>query len=145
MMTIAEIREHLPQRYPFLMVDRVVEVEEGKCITAYKNVTINEPYFNGHFPDTPIMPGVMIIEAMGQAAGILGFKTMHKTSADGSLYLFAGADKVRFKRPVVPGDCLTLKAQIVSQKRGIWKFDCQAYVGEELACSASIICADRKK
>jgi len=145
LMDIKEIREHLPHRYPFLLVDRVVALEPGVSIVAYKNVTINEPFFDGHFPDQPIMPGVLIIEAMAQAAGILGFKTMGKKPADGSIYLFVGADDLRFKRPVVPGDRLQLEASILAEKRGIWKFECRATVEGELACSAIILCADRKR
>ncbi|GGK66264.1 3-hydroxyacyl-ACP dehydratase FabZ [Amphritea balenae] len=144
MMDVNEIRKYLPHRYPFLLVDRVVELVPGESIVAYKNVTINEPYFNGHFPDHPVMPGVLIQEAMAQAAGILGFKTMDKTPQDGSIYYFVGSDKLRFKRPVVPGDQLQLEAKIVSEKRGIWKFDVRATVEGELASSATILCADRK-
>ena len=136
MMDVNEIRQYLPHRYPFLLVDRVVELN--------LNVTINEPFFNGHFPNHPVMPGVLIIEAMAQAAGILGFKTMDKKPEDGSIYYFVGSDKARFKRPVVPGDRLQLEAKIVTEKRGIWKFECRATVDGELACSASILCADRK-
>ncbi|MCV6614275.1 MAG: 3-hydroxyacyl-ACP dehydratase FabZ [Cellvibrionaceae bacterium] len=143
MMEIQEIREYLPHRYPFLLVDRVTELVEGESIVAYKNITINEQVFNGHFPQMPIFPGVMIVEAMAQAAGILGFKTQGKTPADGSIYLFAGVEKARFKRQVVPGDRLTLEAKIVSVKRGIWKFECQASVDGVLAASATIMCADR--
>jgi 3-hydroxyacyl-[acyl-carrier-protein] dehydratase len=145
MMDINEIREYLPHRYPFLLVDRVVELEVGKSIVAYKNISINEDCFNGHFPDFPVFPGVLITEAMAQAAGILGFKTMGKKPADGSLYMFAGTDKLRFRRPVVPGDRLQLEASIVSEKRGIWKFECKASVDGELAASGTIICADRKR
>ncbi len=144
MMDINEIRQYLPHRYPFLLVDRVTELTEGESIVAYKNVTINEPFFTGHFPDYPVMPGVLIIEAMAQAAGILGFKTMGKTPQDGSIYYFVGSDKLRFKRPVVPGDRLQLEARIVSEKRGIWKFDVQATVEGALVSSATILCADRK-
>ena len=122
-MDITEIREYLPHRYPFLLVDRVIDLDLGKTITAIKNVTINEPFFDGHFPGLPIMPGVLIIEAMAQAAGILGFKTLDKKPSDGSIYMFVGADKMRFKKPVVPGDQLTLKAAIVSSRSGLWKFD----------------------
>ena len=143
-MDVKEIREYLPHRYPFLLVDRVTELNLGDSIVAYKNVTINEPFFNGHFPDHPVMPGVLIIEAMAQAAGILGFKTMDKTPQDGSIYYFVGSDKLRFKRPVVPGDRLQLEASIRSEKRGIWKFECSASVDGELAASATILCADRK-
>ncbi|EGG99232.1 (3R)-hydroxymyristoyl-[acyl carrier protein] dehydratase [gamma proteobacterium IMCC2047] len=145
MMYIDEIREYLPHRYPFLLVDRVVEMELGKSIVAYKNVTVNEEFFNGHFPDTPVMPGVLIIEAMAQAAGILGFKTMDKKPSDGSIYYFVGSEKLRFKRPVVPGDQLRLEATIMTEKRGIWKFDCKATVEGELVSSGIIICADRQK
>ena len=143
-MDVKEIREYLPHRYPFLLVDRVTQINLGESIVAYKNVTINEPYFNGHFPDHPVMPGVLIIEAMAQAAGILGFKTMDKTPQDGSIYYFVGSDKLRFKRPVVPGDKLQLEASIRSEKRGIWKFECRASVDGQLAASATILCADRK-
>jgi len=143
-MDIREIRRYLPHRYPFLLVDRVTELNLGESIVAYKNVTINEPYFNGHFPDFPVLPGVLIIEAMAQAAGILGFKTMDKTPENGSIYYFVGSDKLRFKRPVVPGDKLELTAAIMSEKRGIWKFDCRASVAGELVASATILCADRK-
>ena len=143
-MDVKEIREYLPHRYPFLLVDRVTTLNLGESIVAYKNVTINEPFFNGHFPDHPVMPGVLVIEAMAQAAGILGFKTMDKTPQDGSIYYFVGSDKLRFKRPVVPGDKLQLDAAIVSEKRGIWKFDCRASVEGQLVASATILCADRK-
>ncbi|MBX2808282.1 MAG: 3-hydroxyacyl-ACP dehydratase FabZ [Cellvibrionaceae bacterium] len=144
MMDLTEIKKWLPHRYPFLLVDRVVELKEGDYIRAYKNITGNEEVFNGHFPQAPIFPGVMIIEAMAQASGVLGFKTIGKTPQDGSVYLFAGADKVRFRRQVVPGDCLHLEAKVVSEKRGIWKFDCTALVDDQLAASATILCADRK-
>jgi len=143
-MDIKEIREYLPHRYPFLLVDLVVELELGKRITALKNVSVNEPFFTGHFPELPIMPGVLIIEALAQAAGILGFKTVDKKPADGSIYLFVGADKMRFKRPVVPGDQLHLHAEILAEKRGIWKFSCRAEVDGQLAASGEILCADRK-
>ncbi|MDH1007189.1 3-hydroxyacyl-ACP dehydratase FabZ [Pseudomonas nicosulfuronedens] len=145
MMDINEIREYLPHRYPFLLVDRVVELDiEGKRIRAYKNVSINEPFFNGHFPQHPIMPGVLIIEAMAQAAGILGFKMLDVKPADGTLYYFVGSDKLRFRQPVLPGDQLQLNAQFISVKRGIWKFDCNATVDGKPVCSAEIICAERK-
>ncbi|MDN6857185.1 3-hydroxyacyl-ACP dehydratase FabZ [Pseudomonas sp. CAN2814] len=145
MMDINEIREYLPHRYPFLLVDRVVELDiEAKRIRAYKNVSINEPFFNGHFPQHPIMPGVLIIEAMAQAAGILGFKMLDVKPADGTLYYFVGSDKLRFRQPVLPGDQLQLNAQFLSVKRGIWKFDCHATVDDKAVCSAEIICAERK-
>ncbi len=144
MMEVNEIREYLPHRYPFLLVDRVVELNLPDSIVAIKNVTINEPFFNGHFPGTPVMPGVLIIEAMAQAAGILGFKSQGKKPADGSIYFFVGIDNARFKRPVVPGDQLILKAEYVTDRRGLWKFNCSSYVGDELAASGTILCAERK-
>lgn len=147
MMDIVEIQTYLPHRYPFLLVDRVVSVDPGKSIVAYKNITINEPIFAGHFPDEPIFPGVLIIEAMAQVAGLLGFRTAESRQLEvpeDTKYLFVGADKLRFKRPVVPGDRLTLEAQFVSSKRTIWKFACQARVEEEFVCSATILCAERK-
>ena len=117
MMDVTAIKQWLPHRYPFLLVDRVVELKENTYILAYKNITINEEVFNGHFPQAPIFPGVMIVEAMAQASGILGFKTIGKTPQDGSVYLFAGADKVRFRRQVVPGDRLYLEATVVGKAR----------------------------
>lgn len=145
MMDINEIRELLPHRYPFLLVDRVEAIDlEAKTIRAYKNVTINEPFFNGHFPQHPIMPGVLIIEAMAQAAGLLGFRMLDATPADGTLYYFVGSDNLRFRQPVVPGDKLTLQARFLSAKRGIWKFACEASVDDKPVCSAEIICAERK-
>ena len=143
MLDINEIREYLPHRYPFLLVDRVVELIPGESIVAFKNMSINEVLFQGHFPDQPVFPGVLIIEAMAQAAGILGFKTMDKKPEDGSMYYFVGVDKVRFRRPVVPGDKLDLKAAIISERRGIWKFECSAEVDGEPVCDATILCADR--
>lgn len=144
MMDILEIKKYLPHRYPFLLLDRVVELEEGERILAYKNITCNEEVFEGHFPHFPVFPGVMIVEAMAQACGVLGFKTMNKTPEDGSVYLFAGIDDVRFKRQVVPGDRMFIEAKIISEKRGIWKFECTATVDEQLVTKASIMCADRK-
>lgn len=144
LMDVNQIREYLPHRYPFLLVDRVVELVEGESIVAYKNITINEALFNGHFPDMPVFPGVLITEAMAQAAGILGFKTMGKKPQDGSIYYFVGADELRFKRPVVPGDQLRLEANIISERRGIWKFRVRALVDGELASEGVILCADRK-
>jgi len=145
MMYIEDIKDYLPQRYPFLLVDRVLEIELGKRIKAYKNVTANEEFFQGHFPQKPIMPGVLIIEAMAQAAGVLGFKSQEKMPRDGYLYYFVGADDVRLKRPVVPGDQLMLEAEIITAKRGIYKFACRASVNGELACEATILCAERKE
>ena len=118
-------------------------LEPGVSIEAYKNLSINEPYFDGHFPGNPVFPGVLLVEAMAQAAGILGFATMGKTPEDGSIYYLVGTDKLRFKRPCVPGDCVKLEASIVSEKRGIWKFDVRASVEGKTAASATILCADR--
>ena len=143
MMDIAEIRQYLPHRYPFLLVDRVLELIPGESIVAYKNLSINEPFFDGHFPQRPIFPGVLLVEAMAQAAGILGFKTQGKTPADGSTYLLAGVDNLRFKRPCVPGDRVMLRASIISDRRGIWKFDVSSDVDGALAASATMLCADR--
>jgi 3-hydroxyacyl-[acyl-carrier-protein] dehydratase len=145
MMDIKEILEYLPHRYPFLLVDRVTSLDiEGKQIVACKNVTFNEPFFNGHFPGHPIMPGVLIIEAMAQAAGILGFKMLGVKPADGVLYYFVGSDKLRFRQPVVPGDQLQLEARYLSSKRSIWKFECKATVDGKEVCSAEIICAEQR-
>jgi 3-hydroxyacyl-[acyl-carrier-protein] dehydratase len=143
MMYIDEIREYLPHRYPFLLVDRVVELVPGERILAYKNLTANEEFFQGHFPDKPVFPGVLLIEAMAQASGVLGFVTMNKKPADGSIYYLVGADDVRFKRPCVPGDRVMLHASIVSDRRGIWKFAVKAEVDGALCASATILCADR--
>ena len=142
-MDINEIREYLPHRYPFLLVDRVVEVNPGENIVAYKNITANEELFQGHFPERPLFPGMLTLEAMAQAAGILGFVTSDKRPADGSMYMFVGADNVRFKRQVVPGDRLMLRARVVSTRRGIWKFEVSSDVDEQLCASATILCADR--
>jgi 3-hydroxyacyl-[acyl-carrier-protein] dehydratase len=142
-MDIIDIKEHLPQRYPILLVDRVVELELGKSIECYKNITVNEPMFDGHFPNFPIFPGVYIIEAMAQAAGILAFKTEGVKPSEGDTYMFVGADKARFRKQVVPGDKLVLRATINAVKRDIWKFDCQALVDDKLAASAIILCAKK--
>ena len=145
MMLIEDVKEYLPQRYPFLLVDRVLELEPNKYIKAYKNVTTNEEFFLGHFLHKPIMPGVLIIEAMAQASGVLGFKSQEKKPRDGYLYYFVGADRVRFKRPVVPGDQLILEAEILTVKRGIYKFQCKASVDGELVSEAVILCAERQE
>jgi len=142
---IEEIKEFLPHRYPILLVDRVTEIDLGNSIKGYKNITTNEPHFMGHFPGKEIMPGVLILEAMAQISGILGFKTMNKTPEEGSIYYFVGADDLRFKRPAVPGDKLTLESEVITNKRGIWKFSCKASVEGELVAKAKILCADRPK
>ncbi|MDZ7782552.1 MAG: 3-hydroxyacyl-ACP dehydratase FabZ [Halioglobus sp.] len=143
MMDISEIRRHLPHRYPFLLVDRVLAITAGESIVACKNLSVNEPFFQGHFPGNPILPGVLLIEAMAQSAGILGFFSQNKTNEDGSTYYFAGADNLRFRRPCVPGDQVMLRATVLSSRRGIWKFDVSADVDGELAASGTILCADR--
>ncbi|WP_296028809.1 3-hydroxyacyl-ACP dehydratase FabZ [uncultured Alcanivorax sp.] len=144
MMDIQEVREYLPHRYPFLLIDRVLNIEPGKRIEALKNVTINEPFFNGHFPDEPIMPGVLIVEAMAQAAGILGFVTEEKKPSDGYIYLLVGTDKARFKRRVIPGDTLHLFAEYVVVKRNILKFTCEAQVDGKTVASAEMLVAEQK-
>jgi 3-hydroxyacyl-[acyl-carrier-protein] dehydratase len=142
-MDIHEILDHLPHRYPMLLVDRVLECEPGKRILALKNVTINEPFFNGHFPHHPVMPGVLIVEAMAQAAAILSFRTMGTKPDDKSVYYFVGIDEARFKRPVSPGDQLLLEVLLERNLRGIWKFAAQARVGENLVAEAKIMCTVR--
>ena len=144
-MNINEIANTLPHRYPFQLVDKVLDYEVGKWLTAIKNVTINEPFFEGHFPGYPVMPGVLIMEALAQATGLLGFRTMDEDPSDNMLYLFVGIDKARFKRQVVPGDTLTLNVKLIKRARNIWKFDCEARVGDELAASAEIMCAATEK
>jgi 3-hydroxyacyl-[acyl-carrier-protein] dehydratase len=144
-MNVNEIINMLPHRYPFLLVDKVLDFEPGKFLTAVKNVTINEPFFQGHFPGYPVMPGVLIMEALAQATGLLGFNTMEEGSSDKMLYLFVGIDEARFKRQVVPGDTLTLHVEFLKKSRGIWKFNCVAKVGDELAAEAVIMCAAREK
>src|SRR6266446_3888247 len=142
-MDIREILEHLPHRYPMLLVDRVLECEPGKRILAIKNVTINEPFFTGHFPYYPVMPGVLVIEALAQAAAILSFRTLSTKPDDKSAYYFVGIDEARFKRPVVPGDQLRLEVRLERETRGLWKFAAQANVGDALAAEAKIMCTLR--
>ncbi|WP_150909499.1 3-hydroxyacyl-ACP dehydratase FabZ [Marinobacter halotolerans] len=144
MMYIHEIQEYLPHRYPFLLVDRVTEVEKGQFIKGFKNISLNEPYFAGHFPNNPILPGVLIIEAMAQLSGILAFMTVGRKPADGLVQYLAGSSKVRFKRPVVPGDRLSMESRIITGKRGIWKFECRALVDDEVVCVAEILTAERE-
>ena len=142
-MDIQEILAHLPHRYPMLLVDRVLECEPGKRILAIKNVTINEPFFSGHFPHHPVMPGVLVVEAMSQAAAILSFRTLGTKPDDKSVYYFVGIDEARFKRPVGPGDQLVLEVLLERKLHGIWKFDAKARVGEALAAEAKIMCTVR--
>lgn len=142
-MDIHEILTYLPHRYPFLLVDRVLSCEPGKTITAIKNVTINEPFFEGHFPHFPVMPGVLIIEAMAQAAAILSFKTMGTRPDDKSVYYFAGIDNARFKKPVFAGDQLVLQVEITRTMKGVWKYKAQAHVNAVLAAEADLMCTLR--
>ena len=140
-MDIHEIQEFLPHRYPFLMVDRVVECEPGKRLLAIKNVTYNEPFFQGHLPHQAIMPGVLIMEALAQATGLLASKSVSDELGRGVTYYLVGLDKARFKRPVVPGDQLQLEVIYLKDKRNIWSFSCRAEVDGEFVASANIMCA----
>jgi 3-hydroxyacyl-[acyl-carrier-protein] dehydratase len=142
-MDIFQVLEHLPQRYPMLMIDRVKECELGKRIVAVKNVSANEPYFQGHFPHRPIMPGVLILEAMAQAAGVLVFRTQGKKPDVKSVYYYVGIDDARFKKPVIPGDQLEIEVCFERQLRGISKFKCAARVGGEIVAEATILCSVR--
>ncbi|MRR50174.1 MAG: 3-hydroxyacyl-ACP dehydratase FabZ [Rhodocyclaceae bacterium] len=142
-MDIHQILEYLPHRYPILLVDRVKEVVPGERIVALKNVTVNEPFFPGHYPHHPVMPGVLIIEALAQTAAILSFKTMGNKPDDKSVYYFVGIDGARFKKPVSPGDQLVLEVSIVANKRGLWKFSGQAKVDGQVAAEAELMCTVR--
>jgi 3-hydroxyacyl-[acyl-carrier-protein] dehydratase len=142
-MDIRQILECLPHRYPFLLVDRVVSCEAGKRIVAIKNVTINEPFFAGHFPHHPVMPGVMIIEALAQAAAILTFKTHDRQADDNSVYYFVGIDHARFKKPVMPGDTLELHAELKRYVHGIWRYSAHARVADQVVTEADLMCTLR--
>ena len=144
MKDINELFDFLPHRYPFLLVDRVLELNPGETIKGFKNVTINEQFFNGHFPGLPVMPGVLIVEAMAQLSGVLAFETKGIRPAEGYTYYLAGTDKTRFKRPVVPGDQLMMESSIVADRRSLIKFDCKAFVGEDLACTSNITVMERR-
>jgi 3-hydroxyacyl-[acyl-carrier-protein] dehydratase len=143
-MDIHQILRQLPHRYPILLVDRVLELEKGVKIKAVKNVTINEPFFTGHFPHRPVMPGVLMLEALAQAAALLSFDALDATPDDSTVYYFAGIDGARFKRPVEPGDQLILEVAIDRMKAGIFKFKARALVGEEVAVEAELMCTMRK-
>lgn len=143
MMDIHQILKQLPHRYPFLLVDRVVEIDKGKSIVALKNVSMNEPFFTGHFPHRPVMPGVLMLEALAQAAALLAFDTLGVTPDDKTVYYFAGIDNARFKRPVEPGDQLMLHAKLDRMKSGVFKFKAKAMVGADLAVEADLICTMR--
>lgn len=139
---IRVIQKHMPHRYPFLLVDRVVECRPGEFLRAYKNVTVNEPFFNGHFPGHPVMPGVLILEALAQASLLLGLATVeHDTT--GMLFYFVGIDGARFKRPVVPGDQLVLETRLLAARRSLWKFSAEAKVDNEVVASAELMAAPR--
>ena len=139
-MDINQILDHLPHRYPFVLVDKVLSYDPGKSIDAIKNVTINEPFFPGHFPHYPVMPGVLVVEALAQAAAILSFKTLNDKPNDHSVYYFVGIDKARFKKPVIPGDQLKLNVSIERTIKGIWKYKGIAMVEDEIAAEAEIMC-----
>lgn len=141
-MDINEVLNHLPHRYPFLLIDRVLDYEVGKHLIAIKNVSFNEPYFTGHFPVRPVMPGVLILEAMAQATGILAFKTAHSGPTDQSLYLFVGIDNARFKAQVGPGDQLRIEVELTRQIRNIWRFNAVAKVDDRVVCTAELMCAE---
>ena len=143
MMDIHQILKLLPHRYPFLLVDRVLEFDKGKSIKTLKNVTINEPFFVGHFPRRPVMPGVLMLEAMAQSAALMSFATMDVAPDDSTVYYFAGIDGARFKRPVGPGDQLVMDVSVLRVKAGIYKFKGVACVGDELACEAELMCTMR--
>lgn len=138
-LNIHDVLNYLPHRYPFLMIDRVTEFVEGERIKALKNVTYNEPVFTGHFPHHPIFPGVLILEAMAQAAAILAFRSVGVAPSDDTLYLFVGIDKARFKKPVSPGDQMIFDVKVVRNRRGIWQFDAICSVDSKIACAASIL------
>jgi 3-hydroxyacyl-[acyl-carrier-protein] dehydratase len=140
-LNITEILKYLPHRYPFLLIDRVVEFEADKRVVALKNVTMNEPFFPGHFPHHPVMPGVLIVEAMAQAAAVLSFKSMGTMPDENQVVYFAGIDKVRFKRPVTPGDQLVMEVVITNNKRNIYKYSAVARVDGEIAAEAELMCA----
>lgn len=141
---IHDVLKYLPHRYPFLLVDRVISYESGKSLMGLKNVTFNEPFFQGHFPQYPIMPGVLILEALAQAAGILAFRTTNTKPSDGSLYYFVGIDKARFKQPVMPGDQLKLEIEVARVIHTVWKFNAVAKVDGNVVASAELMCAERK-
>lgn len=142
-MNIHEILKYLPHRYPILLVDRVISLEAGKDIVALKNVSINEPFFSGHFPHYPVMPGVLIVEALAQAAALLTLKTENNANNTDSVYYFVGIDGVRFKKPVLPGDQLILKVAIERQIKGLWKYSARAEVDDQLVTEAQLMCTAR--
>ena len=138
-MNIADIKKYIPHRYPFLLIDRVIKIEKDKSLLAIKNVTVNEPFFAGHFPVRPVMPGVLIIESLAQAGGILIVKSLNLPEDHKDIYFFAGVDNARFKRVVEPGDQLTLEVIVLKVHRGLWKFEGKATVDDQLACKAELM------
>ena len=142
--TITEIFEYLPHRYPFLLIDRVTDLTKGESIKGYKNVTVNEEMFNGHFPGQPIMPGVLILESMAQISGILAFESRGSRPADGTNYLFGRVEKAKFRRQVIPGDRLEIHSSIAAERKIMMKFACEAYVDGQLACSATLSIVEQK-
>lgn len=141
---IREVLKHLPHRYPFMLVDRVLKCVPGESLVALKNVSFNEPFFQGHFPDRPIMPGVLIIEALAQATGILAFITTNSRPTERSLYYFVGIDNARFKQPVIPGDQLILEVEVTRVIKTVWKFHAVAKVSDKIVASADLMCAERE-
>jgi len=144
-MTIDEVMQYLPHRYPFLLIDRVLQLELGKTIIAVKNVSINEPFFPGHFPGSPVMPGVLILEAMAQAAALLSFKTENYAPDEIGIVYFAGIDGARFKKPVIPGDQLIISVEILRRVRGIWKYKARVDVDGALVAEAELMATLRDK
>jgi 3-hydroxyacyl-[acyl-carrier-protein] dehydratase len=142
-MNIEEVLQYLPHRYPFLLVDRILECEPMKRLVALKNVTMNEEFFVGHFPNHPVMPGVLVIEALAQSSAILAFKSLNRTPDDKSVVYFVGIDHARFKRPVFPGDQLILHSTLMLVKRGIWKFKCEAKVNDQIVTEAELMCTEK--
>lgn len=144
LMDVHDILKLLPHRYPFFLLDRVLAMEVNHSLTALKNVTMNEAFFTGHFPDKPVMPGVLILEAMAQAGAVLAYKSMNATPDDGTIYYLAGIDNARFRRMVEPGDQLRLEVQVLKAKRELWKLSGKAYVDDELACEAEFMSVCKK-
>ena len=143
-MEVTEIQKYLPHRYPFLLVDRVIDFEQDRRIVCIKNVTINEPMFTGHFPVTPVFPGVLIVEALAQASGLLAFRSRNRTLDDGFIYYLAGTDKTKFKRSVIPGDQLRLEVEVINLRKHWMKVSGKAYVDDNLVCSSLLTCAEQQ-
>ncbi|MES2663873.1 MAG: 3-hydroxyacyl-ACP dehydratase FabZ [Pseudomonadota bacterium] len=144
-LSISDIQTLLPHRFPFLLVDRVIDFQPNEWIHAYKNITVNESFFQGHFPDNPLMPGVLIIEAIAQTCGLLGFLSIGKPPQSSTQYVLVGADDMRFKAPVIPGDRLSIHAKLIHKKRGIWKFDCVADVDKKIVSKGQILIAEKSQ